>query len=147
VVGNGGVGSPIAASLAGIGLTGIGLFDPDSAASEALAQRIGEHYPAVEMTVGSKDPQGYDLIVNATPIGMKDGDPLPVDVERIAPGSFVGDVVLRTEITPFLQAAKDKDCTIQVGSDMLFEMVPAYLEFFGFGTAVPDELRALAQLP
>jgi shikimate dehydrogenase len=147
VVGNGGVGSPIAASLAGIGLAGIGLFDPDSAASEALAQRIGEHYPGVEIAVGSKDPLGYDLIVNATPIGMKDGDPLPVDVDRIAPGSFVGDVVLRSEITPFLQGAKDKDCVIQVGSDMLFELVPAYLEFFGFGTAVPDELRALAQLP
>jgi hypothetical protein len=80
-------------------------------------------------------------------IEPRDGDPLPVDVDRIAPGSFVGDVVLRTEITPFLRAAQDKDCIVQVESDMLFEMVPAYLEFFGFGGAVPDELRALAQLP
>ena len=115
VVGNGGVGSPIAASLAGIGLAGIGLFDPDAAASEALARRIGKHYPAVEVAIGSKDPEDYDLIVNATPIGMKDGDPLPVDIDRIAPGSYVGDVVLKAEITPFLQAAKDKDCTIQLG--------------------------------
>ena len=75
VVGNGGVGSPIAASLAGIGLAGIGLFDPNTAASEALAQRIDKHYPDVELAVGSKDPEGYDLIVNATPIGMRDGDP------------------------------------------------------------------------
>jgi shikimate dehydrogenase len=147
VVGNGGVGSPIAASLAGIGLAGIGLFDPNAAASEALAQRIGKHYPAVEVAMGSKDPEGYDLIVNATPIGMKDDDPLPVDIDRIAPGSYVGDVVLKAEITPFLQAAKDKDCIIQVGSDMLFEMIPACLEFFGFGSATPDELRAAAQLP
>jgi len=147
VVGNGGVGSPIAASLAGIGLAGIGLFDPNAAASEALAQRIGKHYPTVEVAMGSKDPEGYDLIVNATPIGMKDGDPLPVDIDRIAPGSYVGDVVLKAEITPFLQAAKDKDCIIQVGSDMLFEMIPACLEFFGFGSATPDELRAAAQLP
>ena len=35
---------------------------------------------------------------------------------------------------------------MQVGTDMLFEMIPAYLEFFGFGTASPDELRATAQL-
>jgi shikimate dehydrogenase len=33
-----------------------------------------------------------------------------------------------------------------VGTDMLFEMIPAYLEFFGFGTATPDELRAVAKL-
>jgi shikimate dehydrogenase len=87
------------------------------------------------------------LIVNATPIGMRAGDPLPVDVDRIAPGSYVGDVVLKTEVTPFLQAARDKGCTIQVGTDMLFEMIPAFLDFFGYGTATPDELRATAQLP
>ena len=85
------------------------------AASEALAQRIGKHYPDVKVAIGSKDPEGYDLIVNATPIGMKDGDPLPVDIDRITPGSYVGDVVLKADITPFLQAAKDKGCTIQVG--------------------------------
>ncbi|MCA2220120.1 MULTISPECIES: shikimate dehydrogenase family protein [Nonomuraea] len=142
VVGNGGVGSSIAASLAGLGMAEIGLFDPDAAASEALSQRIGLHYSDVKVVMGSRDPEGYDLIVNATPIGMKDGDPLPVDVDRVAPGSYVGDVVLKTDITPFLQAAKDKGCTIQVGSDMLFELIPAYLEFFGFEDAVPDELRS-----
>jgi shikimate dehydrogenase len=147
VVGNGGVGSPIAASLAGLGLVEIGLFDPNAAASEALARRIGGHYPDVKVVVGSKDPDGYDLIVNATPIGMNDGDPLPVDVDRVAPGSYVGDVVLNTDVTPFLQAAKDKGCTVQVGRDMLFELVPAYLEFFGFEGATPDELRAAAQRP
>lgn len=146
VVGNGGVGSPIAASLAGLGLAEIGLFDPDTAASDALAQRIGVHYPEVRVVVGSKDPEGYDLVVNATPVGMYDSDPLPVDVERIAPGSYVGDVVLRS-MTPLLQDARNKGCTIQVGSDMLFELVPAYLEFFGFGEVTPDELRAAAQLP
>jgi shikimate dehydrogenase len=94
--------------------------------------------------MGSRDPEGYDLIVNATPIGMEDGDPLPVDVDRIAPGSYVGDVVLKVDMTPFLQAAGNKGCTIQVGTDMLFELIPAYLEFFGFAGATPDELRAAA---
>jgi shikimate dehydrogenase len=145
VVGSGGVGSAIVASLAGLGLAEIGLFDPDSSASEALARRIGVHYPGVKVVVGSRDPEGYDLIVNATPVGMEDGDPLPVDVDRIAPGSYVGDVVLKVDMTPFLQAAEDKGCTIQVGTEMLFELIPAYLEFFGFAGATPDELRAAAQ--
>jgi shikimate dehydrogenase len=146
VVGNGGVGSPIAASLAGLGLAELGLFDPNTAASRALAQRINVHYPDVRVDVRSRDPEGYDLIVNATPIGMNEGDPLPVDVDRITPGAYVGDVVLRADLTPFLAAAEHKGCTIQVGSDMLFELVPAYLEFFGFGSATPEELRAAAQL-
>ena len=54
---------------------------------------------------------------------------------------------MKQTITPFLAAAQAKGCRIQVGSDMLFEMIPAYLEFFGFGTATPEELRAVAQLP
>jgi shikimate dehydrogenase len=144
VVGSGGVGSAIVASLAGSGLAEIALFDPDSSAAAALARRIGVHHPGVEVVTGSRDPEGYDLIVNATPLGMEDGDPLPVDVDRIAPGSYVGDVVLKVDMTPFLHAARDKGCTIQVGTDMLFELIPAYLEFFGFPGATPDELRAAA---
>jgi shikimate dehydrogenase len=69
-----------------------------------------------------------------------------MDVDRIAPSTFVGEVVMKQEITPFLQAAKGKGCPIQVGTDMLFEQIPAYLEFFGFGTATPDELRAVSQI-
>ncbi len=147
VVGNGGVGSPIAASLAAAGVAGMGLFDPNQAASDDLAARLAEHYPDLQLETGSKDPEGYDLVVNATPLGMKDGDPLPMDVDRIAPTTFVGEVVMKQTITPFLAAAQAKGCPIQVGSDMLFEMIPAYLEFFGFGSATPEELRDVAQLP
>lgn len=146
VVGNGGVGSPIAASLAQAGVAAMGLFDPNGAASEALAQRLAEHYPRLEVTTGSKDPAGYHIVVNATPLGMNDDDPLPVDVDRMAPTTFVGEVVMKQEFTPFLRAAMAKGCPVQVGKDMLFEMIPAYLEFFGFGTATPQELRAVSQV-
>lgn len=146
VVGNGGVGSPIAASLAAAGVGAMGLFDPNGAASEGLAGRLAEHYPDLQLSVGSKDPDGYDLVVNATPLGMNDTDPLPMDVDRIAPTTFVGEVVMKQTITPFLAAAQARGCPIQVGSDMLYEMIPAYLEFFGFGTATPDELRAVSQI-
>lgn len=98
------------------------------------------------MSTGSKDPAGFDVIVNATPLGMKEGDPLPFDVERIAPSAFVGEVVMKSEYTPLLRAALDKGCAVQVGTDMLFEMIPAYLEFFGFGTATADALRAAAKI-
>ena len=146
IVGNGGVGSPIAASLAQIGVAGIGLFDSDPRASESLARRIGQHFPDVTVTEGSKDPAGYDMVVNATPLGMRDEDPLPVDIRRVGPGTYVGDVVLSSKTTAFLQAAKEHGCTIQAGSDMLFELIPAYLEFFGFGKATAGELRAAAPL-
>jgi len=146
VVGSGGVGSAIAASLAAAGIPAIGLFDSSPAAAEALGERLREHYPRLEVSTGAKDPAGYDVVVNATPLGMMEGDPLPVDVSRIASGTFVGEVVMKEEITPFLRAARDKGCPIQVGTDMLFEQIPAYLEFFGFGSTTPDELRSVSQI-
>ena len=105
-----------------------------------------KHYPLLVVTTGSRDPAGYDVVVNATPLGMNDGDPLPFDIDRISPSAFVGEVVMKSEYTPLLRAAKEKGCAVQVGTDMLFEMIPAYLEFFGFGTATPEQLRAVAQI-
>lgn len=146
VVGCGGVGSAIAASLAKAGVGKLGLFDAHLPMMEGLAQRLRTHYPRLEVAAGSADPAGFDVVVNATPLGMKDGDPLPMDVARIAPSTFVGEVVMKQEITPFLAAARARGCSYQIGTDMLFEQIPAYLEFFGFPTATADELREVAQL-
>lgn len=146
VSGNGGVGCAIAASLAAAGVAEMALFDNFPTSSEALAGRLKTHYPNLLVTTGSNDPAGFDLIVNATPLGMKPDDPLPFDMDRVSPSTFVGEVVMKQAITPLLAAAQAKGCPIQVGTDMLFEMIPAYLEFFGFGTTTPDELRAVAQI-
>ena len=146
VVGSGGVGSAIAASLAADGVASISLFDTEPTTAEGLAARLGQHYPQLDVRVASNDPAGYDLVVNGTPLGMKASDPLPIDVARLSPKTFVGEVVMKQEMTPLLQAARERGCRYQVGTDMLFEMIPAYLEFFGFGTTTPDKLRALAKV-
>lgn len=146
VSGSGGVGCAIAASLAAAGVAEMALYDAWPESATALAERLRSHYPALKVNVGSNDPAGFDLIVNATPLGMKDSDPLPFDMARVDPHTFVGEVVMKQAITPLLAAAQAKGCPIQVGTDMLFEMIPAYLEFFGFGTATPDELRAVSQI-
>ena len=146
VVGAGGVGSAIAASLASEGVAALTLFDTDASAAQALVGRLEQHYPSVRARVGPSDPAGYDLVVNATPLGMRAGDPLPFDPGRLAPTTFVGEVVMKSEITPLLAAARSRGCRYQIGTDMLFEMIPAYLEFFGFGTATPDELRAVSRV-
>jgi shikimate dehydrogenase len=146
VVGNGGVGCAIAASLAGAGIAAIGLFDVNTAACEGLAQRLKDHYPQIAVHTGSKDPAGHDLVVNATPMGMNEGDPLPLDVSRLAPETFVGEVVMRAETTAFLAAAQARGCRTQVGSDMLFEQIPAYLEYFGLPSTTAEHLRRVARL-
>ena len=145
VVGCGG-GSAIAASLAAAGVSTLQLFDAYTPSMEGLANRLREHYPALLVETGSNDPTGCDLVANATPMGMDDGDPLPMDVDRIAPTTFVGEVVMKSEMTAFLRAAAARGCPVQIGSDMLFEQIPAYLEFFGLPTTTPEVLRAVATL-
>ena len=146
VAGNGGVGSAISASFAKAGVAELALFDAYAPMMNGLAERLRANYSNLTVTVGSIDPAGYDVVVNATPLGMKAGDPLPMDVTRIASSTFVGEVVMKQEITPFLAAARARGCEFQIGTDMLFEQIPAYLEFFGFRTTTPDELRAVAQI-
>ena len=146
VVGSGGVGSAIAASLAAAGVASLGLFDVHADSAQGLGERLRQHYPALEVAVGSNDPAGFDLVVNATPMGMNAGDAMPMDISRIAASAFVGEVVMKTEMTAFLAAAQAQGCRVQVGTDMLFEQIPAYLEFFGYPSTTPDVLRSVARL-
>lgn len=146
VLGAGGVGSAIAASLAKAGVARLGLYDIQAAAAEALGERLARYYPALELSLGSNDPAGFDIVVNATPLGMKPSDPLPLDPARLDPAAFVGEVVMAEEITPFLAVARKRGCEVQVGKDMLFEQIPAYLEFFGFPATTAEDLRSVARL-
>ena len=150
VVGAGGVGSAIAAAIAaegaGSGPGSIALYDIRTAAVEGLAARLRRHFPGLDVVLGGNDPAGYGLVVNATPLGMARADPLPFDPDRIDPGALVGDVVLGAGTTPLLESAARRGCRILVGTDMLFEQIPAYLDFFGYGAATADELRALAKI-
>jgi shikimate dehydrogenase len=146
VIGTSGVGSPIAASLAAAGAASISLYNRTPEKAEGLAARLRQYYPGMAVELASNDPAGYDMVVNATSLGMKDDDPLPFDPERLSPKTFVGEVVMKKEITPILEVAMARGCPCQIGADMLFEMIPAHLEFFGFGTATPEELREVAKI-
>ena len=146
VVGTGGVGSAIAAALAAAGAAALSLYDSNPTGAAGLAGRLRQHHPRLEVATGTKDPTGFDLAVNATPLGMNADDPLPFDASRLAPTTFVGEVVMKQEVTPLLRAARAKGCRTQAGTEMLFEQIPLYLDFFGFGKVTADELRAVAAL-
>jgi shikimate dehydrogenase len=146
IVGAGGVGSAIAAAIAAEGPGSIALFDIRAAAAQSLAGRLRRHFPGVTVCLRDNDPAGYRLVVNATPLGMSAGDALPFDPARLDGDAFVGDVVLTAELSPLLKVVARRGCRYQVGTDMLFEQIPAYLEFFGYGAATPDKLRAVSRI-
>jgi len=146
VVGCGGVGAPIAAALARSGLARLTLFDVRGEAADALAQRIASHAPSLAVEIAPADPAGFDIVVNATPLGMRAGDPPPVDPERITPGSMVGDVVMEGD-TALMAGARRRGCRVVGGMDMLYAQIPSYLAWFGLAEARAEELRALSAIP
>jgi shikimate 5-dehydrogenase len=53
---------------------------------------------------------------------MAERDPLPLNA-RLAPSAYVGEVILKSQTTPFLAAARARGCSTQIGLDLLFEQV------------------------
>lgn len=147
VVGAGGAGSAIATALAAAGARELVLHDIAPEHTSALLARLHRHHPEVTARAGGNDPAGFDLVVNASSLGMAADDSLPVDVARLDPSSFVAEVVMKPDETPLLAAARARGCRTQRGIDMLWEQIPLYLEFFGLAPASLDEMRATAALP
>ena len=126
-IGAGGAGSAIALALTMEGAS-VTLCDLDTAKRDALIARLGRH--GHKVTPADKpDPSGFDLVVNATPAGMKTGDPLPVDASKIAANTFVADIITMPLVTPLLQAAHAKGCAIQNGVQMFEAQVDFITEF------------------
>lgn len=129
VVGAGGAGSAIALALLDRGLAQLAVHDVDTKRREALIARLDSKFPC-RVVAGSADPGDAGIVVNATPLGMKQGDPLPVDVTRLKPSAFVGDVVTVPEMTSMLLAARQRGCRMQTGIGMFQGNLGLMADFF-----------------
>ena len=82
-----------------------------------------------DILVGSSDPDGFDLVANATPAGMKPGDPLPVDVAKLMPTTFVGCVITVPAVSPLVAAARRLGCPTSTGTDMYNALQSTMVDF------------------
>ncbi len=117
LVGAGGAGSAVALALVEAGVAMLTISDTDPKRCLDLVARLSACAPGV-VRAGPADPVDCDLVVNATPAGMRLGDPLPADPARLAPGAVVGDLITRPAMTPLLAAARARGCTVVTGEDM-----------------------------
>ncbi|WFU78203.1 shikimate dehydrogenase [Bradyrhizobium sp. CIAT3101] len=129
LVGAGGAGSAIGLSLLDRGLGRLAIFDIDTKRRTTLMNKLAAAH-ASKVIVGTDDPRGFSLVVNATPLGMSPGDPLPLDTSGLAPAMFVGDVITKPEITPLLRQASDIGCRTQTGVGMFESSVGLMTDFF-----------------
>ena len=141
ILGAGGGASAIAASLAIAGERApseIALYDPVPGKAQSVASHISAAAQAAGTKVtatGSSDPSGFDVVVNASPLGLQAGDPLPCDVSRLSAHAAVVDILMKNQPTPLVQAVRARGLVAQPGFEMLIQQAPDYLEFFGYAEA------------
>lgn len=127
LVGAGGAGTAIAHAVADAGVAALGLADLDCARRDELAARLRNAGLPVAAAVA--DAAGYDIVLNATPLGMRARDPLPIAVEQLTAGMFVGDVVTMPEVTPLVAAARALGCRTSNGVAMFLEVRDLMVDF------------------
>ncbi|MGJ7493352.1 shikimate dehydrogenase family protein [Variovorax sp. ZT4R33] len=131
LVGAGGAGRAIAFAVAAAGARSLTLFDMDARRAKELARSV-EASTGCPTQAGPPDPHGYDIVINATPMGMGPTDAMPVDPERLTPGSTVVDIVNAPEPTALCRAAQARGCRTQDGRPMHEGQAVHALRFLGF---------------
>jgi shikimate dehydrogenase len=119
VIGAGGAASAIAFAMAEAGAASVTIMNRTEAKAIDLAARIAAAFPGVTTGVGTEQLYRQDLIVNGTSLGMRQDDPLPLDITGLHGGQIVAEAIMEPSETRLLAAALARGCRIQPGLPML----------------------------
>ena len=129
LAGAGGAASAIAFALARWGAASLTIHNRTRQKAAELVDRLRAAHPDLEASAGSPSPAGADIVVNATSIGMKEGDGLPLDPLGLAPGMLAADVMSHRETTAFLAEAARRGCRTHPGLPMLVRQIELMIDF------------------
>ncbi len=132
----GGAGSALAAQCALSNCPALTLINRPRPELETLASTLRPHTQGSISTCHFNTPEAReavkqaDLVVNATSLGLHEGDALPLPAEWLQSGQMVYDIV--THDTPLSRAAKEKGCRTDNGLGMLlWQGAFAFRHWFG----------------
>jgi len=151
VIGAGGAGRAIATQLALDGAARLSLCDTDAPRAEALAERIAQRTSSKSVELIPHENTAIrdavaraDVFVDATPLGMHQGDATSIPLDALRPGMLVVDLVYNPPETPLLAGAKARGCMTLGGLGMLlFQGVEAFELWTGREAPVEVMRRAL----
>jgi shikimate dehydrogenase len=139
ILGAGVTGAAIGVALADGGTVNgaehIAFYDPVAGKAVGLATHLDAFFDATVVAASSSDPAGYDVVVNASRLGLEPGDAMPCDANRIDSHAAVFDMLLRGQPTPLILAARERGLHAQPGFEMLIQQIPYYLDYFGYTEA------------
>jgi shikimate dehydrogenase len=144
LLGAGGAGRTAALKLAADGAGQLFLVNRTPGKVSALAEDINRRFSSVKVTVGYPDPNDtVDLLVNATSLGLKADDLVPLDpnwysLKRVG---AVYDMIYRPAETPLLKAARAAGCRVANGLGMLLYQGAKALELWSGRQPPIDVMR------
>ena len=135
--------------LAAEGVAELHLVNRTAAKAEDLAHEIAERFPQTKATVGYPEnvTDKIDLVLNATSLGLKPDDALPIDESQfsLANAPAVFDMIYQPALTPLLARANDDGCRTANGLGMLLWQGAKALEIWTGQPAPIDVMRTALQ--
>jgi shikimate dehydrogenase len=119
LIGAGGAGSAIADALVDSGIGALTIYDLDESKGTTLVNRLKSNHAATDVRYAVPDVQDSNLLINATPIGLRSGDGLPLSITSLPDNVIVADIVPSVEPTPLLQKAMRCGCVCVNGQAMI----------------------------
>jgi shikimate dehydrogenase len=132
LLGAGGAAAAIALALVRAGIAGLRIVNRSQDRAERLAARLQAAGAGMEVEAGPAEARAFDLVVNATSLGLRASDPLPCDLAGIGADAIVADAVMQPPETAFLAEARRLGAIAHPGLPMLEGQRELLLGFLGF---------------
>jgi shikimate dehydrogenase len=128
LVGAGGAGRAIAMAVAAEKPARLTIANRTAAKAEELVGMVRSAFPGVEAATGPAAAAGHDLVINATSLGLKPGEPMPVDPLGFGPGVDLFDIIAARD-TELMAAAAAKGARVVGGRPMIEHQARAQIAF------------------
>jgi len=134
LLGAGGAARAVCCLLAGASVAKIAIFDIDKAKSEGIVRMIKSFSPGCDIEIVNSIEElkinDKDLLINATPIGLKESDPCLVGEEMLHKDLFVYDLIYNPAETKLLALAKKTGAKYSNGLGMLISQGAQSFKYF-----------------
>ena len=147
MIGAGGAARAVSVILSKSKAKRLNIFDVDKPKASALVNHLKDNFKNVEfkavVSIDELDAGESDLLVNATPIGMKDSDPCLIEDRSLHKDILVYDLIYNPKETKLLKAAKSKGAKVSNGLGMLLYQGAIAFQIWT-GKAAPIEIMRAA---
>jgi shikimate dehydrogenase len=130
MLGAGGAARAIAFALAAEGVASLTIANRTVGKAQELAAAVARHFPGVAVAAGPADAAGQDLVIQATSLGLKPGEPMPMDPATFSPECGLFDIIAARD-TELMAAASARGCKVIGGRPMIDHQAAAQIEFLG----------------